>query len=241
MMSVWRTRAVVGVLGSGVLALGVAVSGAGAAPSAQSLVKRAITATEATKTINFAGLVKESGESIGLNVSADEVTGQGRGRLTINGGTAHMVLVGGVVYLDGDTSFWKEESGASAASELAGKWVSTPATSTDGQELSVFVNGKDFLSHLFSANLSDSTFAVTGTATVGGKQATVISGQDKKDKSGGKFYVAKSGEPYVLRLVIDSSSGSGTITFSRFNVAVRPKAPSGAIPLSSGSSTSSSS
>jgi hypothetical protein len=239
MTSTWRTRAVLGVLGSGGLALGIAGPGAGAAPNARTLVKQAITATEATRTINFAGSVKESGESIGLNVSADEVSGQGQGRLTINGGTAQMVLVGGVVYLDGDANFWKEESGASAASQLAGKWVSTPATSTDGQELSVFVNGKDFLSHLFSANLSDSTFSVTGAATVGSEQATVISGHDKKDKSGGKFYVAKRGKPYVLRLVISSSAGSGTITFSRFNKVVRPKAPSGAIPLQSGTSSTS--
>jgi hypothetical protein len=145
-----------------------------------------------------------------------------------------MRLVNGVVYLNADRVFWTEESGASVAVQLAGKWVSTAATSTDGQQLSVFVNGKDFLNHLFGANLANSKFSVTGTSTVSGQRVTVISGHDAKDQSGGKFYVARSGKPYVLRLVISSKSGAGTITFSGFNKTVAPTAPSKAINLDAG-------
>jgi hypothetical protein len=231
-----RTRLLSAALGAGALALAVGCSGAGASPTAKSLVERAIAATESTTSITFAGSVSEASEKITLRVSSNEVTGEGQGQLTINGGTAQMRLVSGVVYLNADKTFWTLESGASVADQLAGQWVSTAASTSNGKELSVFVNGKEFLDELFSPNLKNSTFSLTGTSTVGGKQATVISGHDTTAKSTGKLFVAKSGKPYILKLVLHSSEGSGEITFSGFNKAVVPVAPDSSINLDAGSS-----
>jgi hypothetical protein len=231
MMPTFRTRVLLGACGAGALVLALGAPSAMASTSARTLVQRAIAATEATTTITYAGTIKEGKQTVSIRVSANEVTGEGQGTLTINGGTAQMRLVGGNVYLNADKTFWTLESGAQAATQLAGKWVSTAANGTNGQQLAVFVNGKDFLSQLFNPNLKNSTFTVTGTSTIGGKRATVISGRDTKSKSGGKVYVAKSGKPYILRIDISSKSGTGTITFSAFDKNVLPQAPANAINL----------
>ncbi len=212
--------------------LTLACSGAaGAAQSAKQLLQQAITATESAQSFTLVGTVTESKQTISFRVSSDTTNGQGEGSLSIKKGTAEMRLVAGTVYLKGDAKFWTEESGKSAASELAGRWVSTSVNSTTGKQLATFVNGSEFLKELFNSNQNNSVFAFAGTAKVDGQPATVITGHDKKNTTGGKVYVAKSPTPYVLRLVFHSSSGSGSLNFSGYNQPVNPVAPTGAINL----------
>jgi hypothetical protein len=215
---------------AGSLAL-VCSASAGAAQSAKQLLQQAISATESAPSFTLTGTVKEAKQTISFRVSSNTTTGQGEGTLSLRKGTAQMRLVSGTVYLKGDAKFWTNESGKSAAKELAGLWVSTAATSTTGKQLSSFVNGAEFLKELFNSNPTNSVFTFDGTTTVDGQPATVISGHDKKTNTGGKVDVAKSSPTYVLRLAFDSSSGSGALTFSGYNQPVNPVAPTGAIDL----------
>ncbi len=225
-----RTTRLVGAL------IGVGAAVAAFAPPAgalapKQLVRRAISATETASAFSFSGRLHEGKTTISLRISSDIENGEGEGSITIDRGTAEVLLVSGTVYLKADNTFWRVEAGQSSAKALAGRWVSTSATSANGKQLANFVSGGTFLKAVFNSNLAQSRFTVAGTAEVDGQRATVIEGYDTKTKSGGRIYVAKSGKPYILKLVSQSRSGNGTITFSQFNQPVNPIAPSGAINL----------
>ncbi len=202
-----------------------------AAVTPKQLVRRAISATEAASAFSFTGRLRQGKTTIALRISSDVENGEGEGTITIDKGTAEVLLVSGTVYLKANDTFWTVEAGQSSATALAGKWVSTSATSANGKQLANFVNGGAFLNAIFNSNLGKSRFRVAGTARVDGQRATVIEGNDPKTKSGGRVYVAKSGTPYILKLVAQSRSGTGTVTFSHFDQPVNPIAPSGAINL----------
>lgn len=234
-MRVSPTRSVVGRLVVGALAAGgmtVALGGspAWAGTSPKEVVLNAITATEATTSVKIVGSVTEGTETISLNISAS-TSGVGQGTIGINKQVATVRLVAGIVYFRADTQFWTAESGKSAAQLFANKWVDTAETTSTGQPLAQFLNSDTFMQQLFGPNLDNSTFTDVGTARVDGKTAVVISGVDKKSKSKGDIYIAKSGTPYILRLTIGGKGDKGGLTFSDYNQPVTPVVPSGAIDL----------
>lgn len=228
-MRVTPTRLVPAALTVGCVTLALYAAPAGASASAKQIVQSAISATESAKSLTIAGAVVQGKQTISLNVSAS-TSGVGQGTIGIGTGTATVRLVGGTVYFMGDASFWTKESGKSAAQLFAGKWVSTAATTTNGQELSAFLNSGAFLRQLFGSNLTKATFTNAGTAKVAGKSVIVIAGRDKSN-SGGRLYVAASGKPYVLKISISSPTESGGLVFSNYNRPITPVIPSGAINL----------
>lgn len=229
-MRVTLSRALAGALAVGGLTLAGLGSPAGAATSARATVKAAITATETLTAVKIAGSISTQGQTVVLSVSAS-ASGAGQGSIGIGKGVATVRSVGGVIYFNANKAFWDAEGGKATASEFAGKWVSTAATSSSGTELSEFLNSTAFMKQVFGNKLTNSTFSFAGTGTVAGKKVTVIAGHDTKNESGGKLYIAKSGKPYILKIVINGKSGKGQITFSNFNKAVTPVAPPSAIDL----------
>ena len=224
------SRTLLGVLTIGGTVL-VGQQPAGAATTAKQLVSRAITATEAAVTISYTGSVTEHTGTIAFTVASDDRTGEGQGTLGTGGGTAMVRLVNRTIYLNADTAFWTASSGAAAAAEFAGKWVSTSATTVAGRSLAEFLDGLYLLKDIFKPKLTDSVFTYSGTRTVRGRGTTLIRGHNTKKKSGGSLYVAKTGTPYILKLNVTSPKETGSITFFNFNRPVRPKAPLGAINL----------
>ena len=229
-MRVPLTRALAGALAVGGLVLAGLGSPAEAGTSAKATVRSAIAATETLSALKIAGSISAQGQTVKLSVSASS-SGTGQGTIGIGKGVATVRSVGGVVYFNANKAFWDAEGGKSTASEFAGKWVSTAATSQSGTELSEFLNSTSFMKQVFGNNLTNSTFSFAGNTTVAGKKVTVISGHDTKNKSGGKLYITKSGTPYILKIRINGKTGTGQITFSDFNKAVTPAAPAGAIDL----------
>lgn len=230
-MRVSVARPFVGAVAIAGMTLAVLGSSAGASVSPAPLVKRAIVATESAKAVRFAGSIKDGNQTVTLNVSSDIATGLGQGTIGLGPGKAMVRSVGGLIYLNANAAFWTQESGQAAAQLFAGKWVSTSALGTSGQALAPFVYASVFLKQVFNSNLQNSVFKLAGKTKVNGKAVTVISGHAKNNSSRGKLYVAKSGPPYILRLDISSSSGTGTILFSNYNTAVHAVAPPGAIDL----------
>jgi len=201
-----------------------------AVASPKQIVKNAIAATDSARSVEIAGSVVEGNQKISLDVSAS-TTGVGQGTIGIGTGVATVRLVGGTVYFMGNANFWTQQISASAARLFVGKWVSTAATTSTGKPLAQFLNSGTFMKQLFGSNLDNSTFTDVGTAHVGGKTAVVISGVDKKSKSKGDLYVAKSGPPYILRITVGGKGETGVLTFSRYNQPFTPVVPSGAIDL----------
>ncbi len=224
------TRTLVAVLTIGGTVL-VSQAPAGAAITAKQLVERAITATEAAVTVSYTGALITPSATISFTVATNDRTGQGQGTLVSGGGTATVRLVNRTVYLDADAPFWTASSGAAAAAEFAGKWVSTSATTKAGRSLAEFLDGLYLLKDVFRPKLTNSVFAYSGTRTVRGKKTTFIRGHNPKNKSGGTLYVATTGAPYILKLTLTSSKELGSVTFFNFNRPVGPKAPPGAINL----------
>ena len=224
------TRTLLGVLTIGGTVL-VSRTPAGGAITAKQLVERAISATEAAVTVSFTGSEMAHSGTVTFNIATNDQTGQGQGTLTSGGGTATVRLVNRTVYLNADAPFWVARSGAAAAAEFAGKWVSTSATTKAGRSLAEFLDGLYLLKDVFKPKLTKAVFTYSGTRTVSGKRTTCIRGTNPKKKVGGTLYVAKTGTPYILKLTVTSSSGTGIVTFFNFNQPVRPKAPPGAINL----------
>ncbi|MGH8997312.1 MAG: hypothetical protein ACRDYB_14980 [Acidimicrobiales bacterium] len=224
------SRALAGAFAVGGLTLAGLGTAAGAAATAKGTVQSAIVATESATAVKFAGSITEKGTTISLNVSAS-ASGTGQGTIGIGKGIATVRSVGGIVYFKANTAFWTQEGGAKTAQEFSGKWVSTAATSSSGTSLSAFLNSTSFMKQVFGSKLTNSVFAFAGAGRVGGKRTTIISGHDHKNKSGGKLYIARSGKPYILRILINGKSGTGQITFSNYNQPVTPAVPPGAIDL----------
>ncbi len=217
-------------------AVGWATS-AGASATPRQVVLGAIKATEAAHSVRIQGVITERSKAsaplqrITLDVSAS-TSGIGQGTIGLNKGMATVREVDGTVYFNANSAFWLAEGGGSSAAKvLAGRWVSTAATSPTGVSLADFLDSSSFLTSIFGKNLVSSTFTGAGTATVEGRHATVIRATYKKNDAHGHLYVASSGAAYILKLAVASNDGTATLTFSNYNQATTPVAPSGAINL----------
>jgi hypothetical protein len=219
----------------GIAALGgtmLAAAPAGAATSkANSLVAKAIAASEAAQSVRVSGKVSQGKETISLNVQASN-DAKGQGSIGINGAVANVIRLGARIYFSANKSFWTENGGAAAASLFDGKWVFTKATSSDGQSLAEFMDLTSLLHEVFGGNLSSAKFTVGKNTTVNGVAVSTINGRSSKGASEGTLYVARSGKPYVIELKgSGASSGNGSLIFSAYNQSVNPVAPKNAINL----------
>jgi hypothetical protein len=212
------------------MTLGWSGSVAWAGTSPRQTVKNAISVTESVTSAKIIGEIHETTQTISLDVSAS-MAGVGEGTIGVGTGLVAVRLVGAKVYFKGNNNFWTQQSNASDAQLFAGKWVDTAATTSSGKSLAEFLDPTTFFKQFFGSNLNGSKLSKVGTAKVAGKSTVVISGVDNKTKTTAKIYVATSGPPYVLKVVIGGAGGHGSLTFSQFNQPVHSVAPSGAIDL----------
>jgi hypothetical protein len=213
------------------MTLGWSGSFAWAGTSPKQTLKNAISATESVTSVKIIGEIHETTQTISLDVSAS-TAGVGEGTVGLGTGLVAVRLVGGTIYFMGNKNFWTQQGNASDAQLFAGKWVDTAASTTSGKSLAEFLDSATFLKQLFGgSNLSSSKFTKVGTAKVAGKSTVVLSGVNEKTKTSGKIYVATSGPPYILKVVIGGDGDQGSLTFSQFNQPVHSVAPSGAIDL----------
>jgi hypothetical protein len=197
-----------------------------ASKSAAQVVSTAIKTSAAASSFSVDGTVTESSSTIGLNLSVS-ASGMSEGTITINGGTAHVVELGSVAYFKADNSFWTQNGGKADAQLLAGKWVYGPITSSTFSSFKGFLSPRKIINSFFSGN--QGPFKKGGTSSINGQAVLAITGQTAA--SNGTLYVAATGKPFVVRLQAKGSSGSGQITFTRYNRPVRPTKPAGAINL----------
>jgi len=165
------------------------------------------------------------------------------GKQTIAGadGNSLTVVVGTVAYLQGDVTFLQSAMGfpASAASALAGRWISFQPSDQGYQE----ITAGDTLGSAISEATPTGVLPLTKASNVDGQAVVAISGGlAPSEATGGStgsqvLYVAKTA-PYlpveaVLHETQSGKSGTATITFSLWSEPVAVTAPSGAVPISS--------
>jgi hypothetical protein len=191
-----------------------------ASKSPEEIVAAAKTAAVGAASVHIAGSIVNEGKPISLDMEILAHKG-GKGQITLEGFAIRLVQVGGAVYLNASSDFYKHVAGSAAAQLLQGKWLKASVSSASFASLASLTN----ISKLIDSTLgAHGKLASAGTKTINGQKAVGVSDTSR----GGTLYVAATGTPYPLEIV-KGGSGGGKITFDRWNQSVTLSAPAGAI------------
>jgi hypothetical protein len=191
-----------------------------AAKSPTAIIAATKAAADTAKSVHVSGSLISGGTPITLDM--DLLAGKGgRGQLSQSGLSFELIEVGGTVYIKGSKAFYKHIGGSAAAQLLQGKWLKAPASGSDFASLGQLTN----LRALIDQTLSDhGTLSNSGTTTVKGQKVVGVTDKTK----GGTLYIAATGKPYPVEIT-KSGSGTGSITFDRWDEELTLSAPANAI------------
>ncbi|MEW2462554.1 hypothetical protein AB0872_17840 [Microbacterium sp. NPDC047426] len=134
------------------------------------------------------------------------------------GGTLEQIRLDETDYVRPDRAYlqkWKNKPGVTGDQRL---WVKTPV-----KQAAAGGNGLTSCERPFD---SFGTAKKGGTARVGDTEAIELIVTDKADKEGTyTFYVAREGEPYLLKTVYKSAAQQTTTSFSGFDEPLNVRAP----------------
>ena len=173
-------------------------------------------ALAAAKSYHVVGTLTESGQKVGfdLRFSGKDVTG------TIDAGVfkLEVIGVGNDVYLKAPDAFWSSQIPAAQASTflalIKGKYVKVDSNNATYAELSQSFKPENMVKPTPPLTKGD-------TKTIDGQPAVAI-----VDKTGGKVYIATTGEPVPLSIEDNPASGTnGSIQFKEYNLPVLITAP----------------
>jgi hypothetical protein len=227
-MNARRLSPLLGVLLAALLALLLAACGGSSSSSGNgvadksptAIIAATKTAADGAKSVHVSGSLVSGGSPITLDMNLLAGKG-GRGQLSQDGLSFELIEVGGTVYIKGSQAFYKHIGGSAAAQLLQGKWLKAPASSTDFASLGQLTN----LRALVDQTLSDhSSLSKSGTKTVKGQKVVGLTDKSK----GGTLYIAATGKPYPVEIA-KSGSGTGSITFDRWDEPLTLSAPANAI------------
>ncbi|SBT94770.1 hypothetical protein GA0115233_11024 [Streptomyces sp. DI166] len=197
------------------------------------IAERAVDATYEADSFRMTGDIpdEESGGTIALDMALDR-KGNCAGNLSIGGeGRADLIKSGDTIYMKYDEDFLRAQSEGEPKDEtdavvdmLAGKWTKMSAKGPDAEEFTDFC---DISTVLGDAEDTRSDATRGKTTDVDGTPAITL--HEKGGKENYTLYVATEGEPYVLKLVSDTPSDKGSLTFSDYDKPVPSDKPSGEI------------
>jgi hypothetical protein len=190
-----------------VVAGGTATAGAAgtAADDPQALLKDAAASLAKVRSLHLSASTTDADGT--FRFTAD-VLASGNANIAIrqgDEGTLRLRKVSSSTYLRGDAAYWKSaggEEGAELAKELGGRWVKVPKA--DAKEFSGLFTEvlPKRLASCLAVPGAVGTLTDGGSATVGGRKATVlVDAGDKPGTSPGKLFVAASGAPLPLRIL----------------------------------------
>lgn len=181
-------------------------------------------AAQAAKSVHLAGHVVSGGQNVGIDLTIAGTEGS-KGTMTLGGLGISLVRVGPKVYIRGTDAFWRHFGGGAAVALLHGRWLS--GSSTTGQLASI--GDLTTLPKLFGQlTPNGTTLTNKGVTTYRGRQVVELHDTAKN----GNLYVAATGKPYPVALVIPKGADRGNVTFDRWNQTVTVTAPKNAIDLS---------
>ena len=197
-----------------------------AGKSAEEIFKAASAAMAHAKSVRMKGNFIEDGKPFSMNMRLAQGA-QARG--TMSGPFAkgkvvsfELASTGGKFYMLSAT-LWGAVGGAAAQRMFGNRWVVMPIGSKDAADFRQFAD----LTTMSQAMLKDTgTLAKSGTATIDGHKAIGLRADD-----GSVTYVAATGEPYVLRVVM-KPGGKQHLDFVDWNKPFTVTAPAGAIDIS---------
>lgn len=194
-----------------------------ASESPQKILGDSLAAAKALKSVHAAGTVNSGGQHIALDIQLVGGKG-GQGQITLNGLAFKLIGLNHYAYMQAPPAVWEKAGApASAAQQLQGKWLRTPASGEFGSIASL-----TDINTLFTQLLTQhgKSLKTGGESTVAGRKVVAV----KSDQ--GTLYVAATGKPYPVEISKPGSDG-GRIDFDRFNEAVTLMAPTNTVNLPS--------
>jgi hypothetical protein len=181
----------------------------------------ALTDMKTLSTLHLAGSIAMTEGDVALDMDVS-TSGDCSGTMTIKGGTAQILSVGGTSYLKGDEAFWTANAGAQAQAVIAlvgDKWLKTGGSDAQLAELcdlDKFVDGLD----KDKGGTGDTKGEIT---EINGVDAIEISSE--KDGATTHAWVAVDGRHYIVKLETTGGDQPGTMTFTDFDKELSLTAP----------------
>lgn len=175
--------------------------------------------TSMTMNANFT----TDGETVEFDLSMD-TDGNCTGSMSVGGGTAEILSVGGASYLKGDTAFWDASGGdgqGAMMEEMVGdRWAKMPAGAGGFESFCDL----DTLLEDFDVDSTDTTIVKGEEGEVDGVPALQLT----SDEDGGTttMWVASSGDDHFILKIERSGDEAGDITMTDFNEPVEVTEPS---------------
>jgi len=193
-----------------------------ASKSATQILQDATAAATAASSVHVAGAVAAQGQSVPVDVSVGDKGAVGSS--AFSGSKVQLVRVGEDIYVKGAAQLIGGFLGPAAAAKLDDHWLQVPTSLPQLAQLSGVTDKSTLLADAFVVSGGPRK---SGTRTVGGTKTIALSGFGADGKS--TLLVAVTGTPYPVELI----SAAGTLTFSGWNAAVSPQAPSDVVSLAS--------
>ncbi|MDH2392465.1 hypothetical protein QCN29_27550 [Streptomyces sp. HNM0663] len=196
--------------------------------TADQIADKALDTTKAVDSLKVKGSKKADGELMQFDVAITQ-KGDCGGTLHSGGSSADIRVVGKAAYVKGDEKYYQEmgeEDGTSAeeaagiAELFKGRWIKIPEDESDPDDLAAMC---DVDTHLELADRSKTGLAKGEDADVDGKKAAVLT-----KKAGAEtftYYVAKDGEPYLLKFTSEGGKEPESVQFADFNASLTVEAP----------------
>jgi len=190
------------------------------------VVADAIVALARSHSVKLTGSLDGAAGRLGIDIVMSNGHGGG-GRLTQRG-TLDFVVAPPELFLRADAAYWMASGADQAtAANLAGKWLKT---STTNQRFTNLVQLADVVYWAKQIDLQSAPITKQRTTRYHGKKVVPI--HDPTPGSETTLYVAATGTPYPVAVVVDSDTAHG-LEFARFGTAKRPAPPKGAVALPS--------
>jgi hypothetical protein len=202
---------------------GLAASSApAAAPSpAASASAAGLAATQkafaSASSVHLKGTFGQDGQAVKLDMRLKRGVGA-TGSVAVGGKPLELTRVGKAAYIRGSKAFYAGLMPASAAQQLAGKWLKVTSSSKDFASL---LDLTDFASFAKGAFKPAGAVGKGTAVTVGGRRVVEL-----KDSDGSRLDVSLDGPAYPVRISGPTSEGAGQgLTFTEYGAPVVVKVP----------------
>jgi hypothetical protein len=179
--------------------------------SARKIMEQAEKDTKSLKSVRLVGSIPRGDGTLEIDLSADE-DGNCSGILTVAGGTADVLSIGGASYIRGDEAFWRASTGASADQVLAvlgDKWAKLPAGDDSFSEFCDIDN-------VFAGDDAAEKYTKGEVGTVAGQEAVEILVEEEGEGTR-HAWVSTDSKHYVLKVEQVGGDEPGTFQLGDFN------------------------
>ncbi|MFB7375342.1 hypothetical protein ACFC0D_36530 [Streptomyces sp. NPDC056222] len=197
---------------------------------ADAIADQAVKAMKGATSLRMVGDGKADGEQMKIDLAVDN-KGACVGKMTIDTATADLLQAEKVMYMKGDDKFWQNmaksegssaEEGNAMAEILKGRWMKM--SDGNASELADLCDLNTLIKEMDDDKSERKGMTKGADADVDGRPAVTLI----KKKSNGEtltVYVAKEGEPFILKSVDAGGKEPGSLVFSEFNKPVTATAP----------------